>query len=145
MDKNSKYDSQDEYVVESIVDKRISNNIVEYRVKWRGYTDEENTWEPAVNLDCSDLKADFEDSFMKEDAIKVGFDRCLVAENIIGATKRSDGMYFLMKFKDSDVGNFVKATEANEKCPQIVIRYYEQITSWNTLKKLDCKQNEVSE
>ena len=53
MDKNSKYDSQDEYVVESIVDKRISNNIVEYRVKWRGYTDEENTWEPAVNLDCS--------------------------------------------------------------------------------------------
>jgi hypothetical protein len=40
----------DVYTVDKIVDVRITSGEVEYRVKWRGYTSRENTWEPADNL-----------------------------------------------------------------------------------------------
>ncbi|CAH1715374.1 unnamed protein product [Chironomus riparius] len=128
---------QYEYVVEKVVDKRVNEDKVEYYIKWKGYTTADNTWEPEENLDCSGLIAEFEENLKnKEGDKKKGFDRGLVPECIIGATKRSKEVYFLMKWKGTDVGDFVKAKEANEKCPEIVIKYYEQITSFNAFHQL---------
>ncbi|RWS19753.1 chromobox protein 5-like protein [Leptotrombidium deliense] len=36
------------------------NGVVQYLVKWRNYSDNQNTWEPMGNLDCSDLIAEYE-------------------------------------------------------------------------------------
>ena len=41
---------QDEYEVESIIDKRIHRKKTEYLVKWKQYPDYESTWEPLTNL-----------------------------------------------------------------------------------------------
>jgi len=45
-------DEGDEYVVENIVNKRVVKGKVQYFVKWEGFPDADNTWEPEENLSC---------------------------------------------------------------------------------------------
>lgn len=46
------------YIVESILDKRITKKgRVEYLIKWKGYDDDsDNTWEPEQNCVCFFIK-----------------------------------------------------------------------------------------
>ena len=60
--KNFNDDEQEEYIVEQILDKKISHygGTVEYLIKWKGYSDQESTWEPKENIFCQNLIDDFE-------------------------------------------------------------------------------------
>jgi len=52
---------QGEFEVESILDKRMTTRGTEYLVKWVGYSDNENSWEPAENVFCLALIAKYEE------------------------------------------------------------------------------------
>ncbi|ENN80416.1 chromobox protein homolog 3 [Dendroctonus ponderosae] len=152
-------EAPEEYVVEKIIDCRIKNGVKEYLLKWIGYDDKDNTWEPESNLDCPSLIKTFEaDRAVKEaeknkkrktsgtlisdtklskknksdDKKLHGFDRGLQPEKIIGATNSSGPLLFLMKWVGTDEADLVPATQANVKCPQVVIKFYEERLSWTS-------------
>ena len=146
----------DEFIVDKILDKRSRNGKIEYYLSWKGFGPEENTWEPKENLDCPDLIKGFEDKLKAkkdvkgkrtkgsddgpvakkphpaEDARPRGFERGLQPERIIGATDTSGELMFLIKWKGSDEADLVAARQANSKCPQVVIQFYEERLSWHT-------------
>ncbi|XP_030761403.1 chromobox protein homolog 5-like [Sitophilus oryzae] len=254
--KGDSSESEEEYSVEKIIDRRVVKGKVEYFLKWKGYSDEDNTWEPEENLDCPDLieefeknrklnlakaskdkkrsrrdsdeseesttshdksekkkkrtkspspesddepktrksrgdnsddekkkddsdaeeksktkkkrsdskpqskkdddkrklkedaekdseeevtskdkkkkKGDSKDRLSKGSSKKSGFDRGLDAEKIIGASDSTGQLMFLMKWKGTDETDLVAAKEANVKCPQVVIQFYEERIAWHT-------------
>ncbi|KAM7541535.1 hypothetical protein Aperf_G00000033223 [Anoplocephala perfoliata] len=182
-----------EYQVEKIIKVRIRGGRKEYLLKWKGYSDEDNSWEPEENLDCPDLVKEFEERMLRESStagaqgrpsssvpknaprskttvspeptrkrvrsshgdsdeyapdpkrpvdensahknpskIVRGFARNLKPDRIIGATDSSGELMFLIKWKDSNEADLVPAREANVKCPQTVIRFYEERLTWHS-------------
>lgn len=163
--------SEEEYSVEKVVDKRIvKHGKVEYLLKWKGYPEEENTWEPVEHLDCPALIAAFEENLKRKKSEKKeedssskkkrtntsvssspavlnskkhksddssepkGFDRKLQPEKIIGATESNGMLKFLMKWKNYEEPEMVAAKDANVKCPQLVIDFYEERLTWHNVE-----------
>merc|ERR1719397_1755596 len=135
---------EEEFSVEKVIDKRVGKNgKIEYLLKWRGFGDEDNTWEPKENLDCADLIDEFErmrkekgrggrpgDNKRKAGALDTsttkkpkkigderprGFERRLDPVRIVGATDSSGELMFLIKWKGSDEADLVPAKEANTR------------------------------
>uniref|UniRef100_A0A3Q3VN06 Heterochromatin protein 1 n=1 Tax=Mola mola TaxID=94237 RepID=A0A3Q3VN06_MOLML len=150
-----------EFVVEKIIRRRIFNGRVEYFLKWKGFTDAENTWEPEDNLDCPELIEEFlrnahvseeieevqefipkEEMTEQETEINLepnddhsdapaNLSTYLEPECIIGSTDRQGELMFLIKWKNSDDVALLPAREASARCPQMVIDFYEQKLTWH--------------
>ncbi|XP_055940191.1 chromobox protein homolog 1-like [Argiope bruennichi] len=172
MSKKSKRSKEktEEYTVEKILDKRITAGKTEYFLKWHGYPDSENTWEPEENLDCPEIIAEFERQFNRKDRRssiegkrrtdssdlssrmtvkkkheeeKRGFDRNLEPDKIIGATDTAGELMFLIKWKGCDEADLVSSKIANVKCPQVVIRFYEERLIWHPNNSCEGEQSEA--
>lgn len=61
----------EEYTVEKIVGKRTNKGEVEYCIKWEGYSNDENTWEPMRNLNCIKLIEQYEEDLTKRTRTRV--------------------------------------------------------------------------
>ena len=56
-------DNGEEYEVEKILDSRKKGRGIQYLVKWKGYSDAENSWQPRINVENAiDLVKEFYDA-----------------------------------------------------------------------------------
>ena len=69
------------FEVEEILDKRREKNRVEYFVKWKGYGEEFNTWEPPENFSDSMIIRIYEEKLMKISENSIKSDENLKKEN----------------------------------------------------------------
>ncbi|KAF9363309.1 hypothetical protein BGX34_004415 [Mortierella sp. NVP85] len=53
------------YEVERVVGHKRERNVLSYHLKWKGYSDSDNTWEKEKSVFCSDLVADYWDRYTK--------------------------------------------------------------------------------
>ncbi len=42
---------------------------IEYFLKWKGYDNSQNTWEPKENLECDELIKEYEDRKKREEEV----------------------------------------------------------------------------
>ncbi|XP_031616853.1 heterochromatin protein 1-like [Contarinia nasturtii] len=66
--KSEPVDNEIIFEVEKILDKRFISGKPHYLIKYKGYPDSENTWEPIENLNCKRLIQKFEKDLQKSDA-----------------------------------------------------------------------------
>jgi len=145
-------DQEEEYVVEKILDKRTRSGRVEYFLKWKGYGENDNTWEPAENLNCPKLINQFEldynlkqnpseKSSDKKDKPKYGFERGLEPERILEAIDDGGELVFLISWEGSSIIEVVSAAEAKARYPQLVINYYINCIKFDSLTPLKKPRN----
>lgn len=63
---------------------------------------------------------------------KSPFDSGLEPEKIIGATDIKGELAFLVQWKNSNKAMLIPSKLARQKCPQLVIDFYEQRLAWHT-------------
>ncbi|KFD54312.1 hypothetical protein M514_04854 [Trichuris suis] len=150
-----------EYVVERIVDKRLVDGKTQYLLKWQGYPDDENSWEPEENLDCRDLITDFEANFAAKASEPVvsaasppvlrpegpisadsnsahlgnltGFERGLTAESIEGVTKINGEVKYFIKFYGCEFEEMIPSSVVRQYCPKLLLEYFEKTSKWAQL------------
>jgi len=138
------------FEVEEIRDKRSGKRgkgKIEYLIKWKGYAELENTWEPAENLQCFGMIAEFEERYKTEPTWyhskykkstakdEDGFDKSWTCVRIIGASQDEEGdILFLVQWETSKgekSESFVLADKANKHIPKMVIEFYESKLTWH--------------
>ncbi|XP_045482717.1 chromobox protein homolog 1-like [Harmonia axyridis] len=144
------------YVPERLEDFKIdANGEKYYLVKWCGLPQSKNSWEHRDNLSCYFMMYKIEKIKTMEKMIKnepmipelrtrprrpgivpfeersTGFDRGRTPERVIGVSEVSGQLEFLIKWKGVMEADLIPREIANIRCPQIVIKYYEENLTWD--------------
>ena len=108
-----------EYEIEKIIDKRLKNGILEYKVKWLGYDDSHSSWEPLSNLEnAKDAIKDYENERKNK---KKNFENIneylkgkIIEKENIKNENEIERKFLLNKIKE-EPKNFIKKEINNEK------------------------------
>lgn len=94
--------SEDLFDVETILDKRERDGLIEYYVKWKNYPNSSNTWEPVDNIYSERLLREFESKRAKKSPGQVDFKK-LKDLRPINQSTLSKSMTFRAKFDNQPV------------------------------------------
>ncbi|XP_023046411.1 M-phase phosphoprotein 8 isoform X4 [Piliocolobus tephrosceles] len=90
---DSEEDGEDVFEVEKILDMKTEGGKVLYKVRWKGYTSDDDTWEPEVHLeDCKEVLLEFRKKIAenKAKAVRKDIQRLSLNNDIFEANSDSD-------------------------------------------------------
>ncbi|XP_015789921.1 chromobox protein homolog 1 [Tetranychus urticae] len=121
------------YSVEEILGRRVFEGKVEYLLKWQGYPDSYNSWEDTSNI-TSDLLYEFELSTSQFENMSKEAKSPIVLKDVpvkIWDIRKdaSDDLEYLVQWKKESELEWVSAVIMREGYPQLVIEFYERISS----------------
>ncbi|XP_039292838.1 chromobox protein homolog 3-like [Nilaparvata lugens] len=150
--------SKKEFVVEQILAKQVVENEVQYLLKWKGYPEEESTWEPEKNIQCPKLLKEFnekcsreennentwepEDNSSDSDELKESEDEYIAkerhkVERIISKKYEDEKVWFLLKWEGFPEEEATWEPEENLFCKDLIEVFeterFEAVISGQTL------------
>ncbi|XP_058403777.1 M-phase phosphoprotein 8 isoform X4 [Diceros bicornis minor] len=90
---DSEEDGEDVFEVEKILDMKTEGGTILYKVRWKGYTSDDDTWEPEVHLeDCKEVLLEFRKKITDNKAkpVKKDIQRLSLNNDIFEANSDSD-------------------------------------------------------
>nr|XP_028693292.1 M-phase phosphoprotein 8 isoform X3 [Macaca mulatta] len=90
---DSEEDGEDVFEVEKILDMKTEGGKVLYKVRWKGYTSDDDTWEPEIHLeDCKEVLLEFRKKIAenKAKAVRKDIQRLSLNNDIFEANSDSD-------------------------------------------------------
>ncbi|XP_004680418.1 PREDICTED: M-phase phosphoprotein 8 [Condylura cristata] len=90
---DSEEDGEDVFEVEKILDMKTEGGKILYKVRWKGYTSDDDTWEPEVHLeDCKEVLLEFRNKVTENKAkpVKKDIQRLSLNNDIFEANSDSD-------------------------------------------------------
>ncbi|KAM5336517.1 M-phase phosphoprotein 8 [Glossophaga mutica] len=90
---DSEEDGEDVFEVERILDMKTEGGKILYKVRWKGYTSDDDTWEPEVHLeDCKEVLLEFRKKVVDNKAkpVKKDIQRLSLNNDIFEANSDSD-------------------------------------------------------
>lgn len=59
-------EKESHYQVKAIIGQRINEGILQYKIRWEGYDQNDDTWEDFSSLDCKEMNDEYNKKFSKE-------------------------------------------------------------------------------
>uniref|UniRef100_A0A673SVF3 M-phase phosphoprotein 8 n=1 Tax=Suricata suricatta TaxID=37032 RepID=A0A673SVF3_SURSU len=90
---DSEEDGEDVFEVEKILDMKTEGGKILYKVRWKGYTSDDDTWEPEIHLeDCKEVLLEFRKKIVENKAkpVKKDIQRLSLNNDIFEANSDSD-------------------------------------------------------
>ncbi|XP_027797355.2 M-phase phosphoprotein 8 isoform X2 [Marmota flaviventris] len=90
---DSEEDGEDVFEVEKILDMKTEGGKILYKVRWKGYTSDDDTWEPEIHLeDCKEVLLEFRKKVAenKTKTVKKDIQRLSLNNDIFEANSDSD-------------------------------------------------------
>lgn len=103
-----------EYEVERIIDDRTDRGITVYRIRWKGYNADQDTWEPAASLTCDNL---VEKYWAKKSKVEYEVER------ICGHKIEGNQSFYLVKWKGYNASENTWEPEKTVNCPELINEY----------------------
>ncbi|XP_042694681.1 M-phase phosphoprotein 8 isoform X2 [Centrocercus urophasianus] len=93
-DDDDENEDEDVFEVEKILDMKTEGGVILYKVRWKGYTSDDDTWEPEVHLeDCKEVLLEFRRRLVdtKPKPLKKDFQKFSLDDDVFEAESDNDG------------------------------------------------------
>ena len=127
--------SEEEYIVDKVVGKKIESGIEYYLVKWKDYPEEDNTWEPKNHFkDLTPIEEYENKRKKKNNKILEQKEKEKKIEFLNGKDNNLNNNFYLGQKRKKNLKNIINSEEEND----INKNEKEGILGKNSVKKIKC-------